>query len=126
MGEKIELIGYCWIYCPKCYRMKVSEAAEKLLFELESVQSKGAKYLEETPLLKEGIEKLVAKKCHMFCRARQGESPCAIKNCCLPKNILGCWECEEMESCEKLNQQFLENCKKIKELGIDKFIEQYS
>lgn len=125
MELKIDLVAYCGLYCPKCYKMKVSESAEKLLFELESAQNKGALYLQEEPLLKEKIKKLAGLRCHTFCRARQGESPCPIKNCCLSKNILGCWECEEMEKCQKLKPQFLQNCKKIKELGIDKFIEQY-
>ncbi|MFH0739621.1 MAG: DUF3795 domain-containing protein [bacterium] len=125
MESKIDLVAYCGLYCPKCYRMKVSGAAEKLLFELESAQNRGAKYLEEDPRLKEKMDKLISLKCHIFCRARQGESPCAIKNCCLLKNILGCWECDKIEKCEKINPQFLENCQKIKEMGIDKFIEQY-
>lgn len=119
------MVAYCGLYCPKCYRMKVSEVAEKLLFELESAQSRGARYLEESPELKGTINELVALKCRVFCRARRGESPCAIKNCCLLKKLSGCWECREMESCKKLKPQFLENCRKIKTTGIDKFIGQY-
>jgi hypothetical protein len=106
--------------------MKISEAAEKLLFELESAQNKGAKYLQEDQMLKEKIGKLIGLKCLVFCRADKDDLSCLIKNCCCAKNLLGCWECEDLKSCEKLNPHFLENCKKIKELGIDKFIEQYN
>jgi len=125
MESKIELIGHCGLYCPKCYRMKVSEAAEKLFVELESAQKRGATYLQEDPSLKENLDKLVGLKCHTFCRARQGKSPCKIKNCCCLKGLTGCWECEEMKLCDKLKAQFLENCKKIKASGVEKFIEQY-
>jgi len=111
MQPKIDLIAYCGLYCPKCYKMKISEAAEKLIFELESAQEKGAKYLREDPLLKEKIDKLISLKCQIFCRADQGDLSCAIKNCCCGKGLLGCWECEGMESCGKLNAYFLENNK---------------
>lgn len=67
LQSKIELIAYCGLYCPKCYRMKISEAAEKLIFELESAQKRGAEYLQKDPLLKEKINKLVSLKCHSFC-----------------------------------------------------------
>jgi len=105
--------------------MKVSEAAEKLLFELEGAEAKGAKYMQDDPLIKEKLNFLIGKKCHIFCRDRQGKSPCEIKNCCLAKNLLGCWKCEKLENCSKLNPQFLKNCQKINKLGINKFIEHY-
>jgi len=107
--------------------MRIAEAAEKLLFELESAQERGAKYLQEDSALKEKIDKLVGLKCVKSCRQGGGKSAiCEIKKCCDEQNVKGCWECKEMESCKKLKPQFLENCKKIKELGIDKFIEQYN
>lgn len=118
MQSKIDLIAYCGLYCPKCYKMKISEAAEKLVFELESAQGRGAKYLQEDPLLKEKIDKLVGLKCQVFCRADQDNSSCVIKNCCCGKGLSGCWECEKMGNCKKLNPHFLENNKKIKNWGL--------
>lgn len=125
MESKIDLVAYCGLYCPKCYKMKISEVAENLIFELESAQKRGAKYLQEDPSLKEKINKLVGLECNTFCRNDQGDLSCVIKNCCCRKGFLGCWECKEKEKCQKLNPYFLENCAKIKEIGIDKFIEQY-
>lgn len=125
MDSEINLIAYCGLYCPKCYKMKISEAAEKLIFELELAQKRGAKYLQEDLSLKGKINKLVGLKCQIFCRADQDDSSCRIKKCCCAKKLLGCWECEEMKNCKKLNPHFLENNKKIKKLGINKFIKQY-
>lgn len=126
MGYNINLIAYCGLYCPKCYKMKVAEAARNLLFELESAREKGAKFLESDPLLKNKITDLISLKCVRFCREGGGKSMgCEIKKCCCQRNVKGCWECGEMEVCGKLKPQFLENCKKIKEMGTDRFIEQY-
>jgi len=119
-------IAYCGLYCPKCYKMKVAAAAEKLLDELQAAQAKGAQFLKEFPQIEADLKKLVASKCKKFCRQGGGKSAtCPIKLCCNQHQVAGCWQCPELKSCLKLKPQFLLNCQKINCLGLKKYIQQY-
>lgn len=68
LSKKLRLIAYCGLYCPKCYKMKISAVAKKFLDELESAQNKGAKLLHESSNIKLVLEKLIALECKKFCR----------------------------------------------------------
>jgi hypothetical protein len=53
-----------------------------------------------------------------------------MRNCCQRKGIQGCWECEEFETCQKLEflravhgEAHLKNLRKIKKQGISGFVE---
>ena len=119
-------ITYCGLYCPKCYKMKIASAAKQLLAELESAKDKGAKYLKETPELKPILKKLISLKCKKYCRDGGGKSKiCPIKSCCKENKVEGCWLCPKLDSCKKLKPHFLKNNKKIKGVGLNKYITQY-
>jgi len=124
--DKMNQIAYCGLCCPKCYNMKVGQAAENLQKEIESAEEKGATLGEEYPLLKKALDKLARLQCLKFCREGGGKSAtCKIKKCCDDHEISGCWECSDFEKCQNLKPQFVSNIKKIQELGIDKYIEDY-
>jgi hypothetical protein len=85
MGNEINLVAYCGLYCPKCYKMKVADAAEFLKKELENARNKGAKFLENFPTLEQNLDNLTKLKCAKFCREGGGKTSCSIKSCCLSK-----------------------------------------
>ncbi|MBN1804191.1 MAG: DUF3795 domain-containing protein, partial [Sedimentisphaerales bacterium] len=54
---------------------------------------------------------------------------CKIRLCCKKKNVTGCWECTEFESCNKLDflkpihqDEHLTNLRKIKKQGTKVFV----
>lgn len=146
--EEIELTGYCGLYCGDCirYRSKAADLARDLLGELDDTEF--SKYAE----LKSGstkqfdavkqfahyreccevLEAIVALQCNNPCRVGGGCSSfsCEILECCRKKDFEGCWQCDEFESCGKLEplksihgDSPQQNLKKIKELGVDGWAE---
>ena len=126
MTDKLKLIAYCGLYCPKCYNMKISYSSKNLLNELLSAQKKGATYLQDDPSIKKILNKLIDLECIKFCREDVKKSMnCSIKICCDGHDVIGCWKCPDLNSCKKLKKQFYDNCSKLKKLGIEEYIKQY-
>ncbi len=119
-------LAFCGLYCPHCYRVKISNAAKILKHEMDAAADKGAKYFSEvSESFSDDINVLISKECNLYCRAGGGTT-CEIKLCCLDKKLNGCWECGDFETCKKISAQFKGHCKDIKEKGIDAYIESYS
>lgn len=112
-----KLVGYCSLYCPKCYKMTISNAAAKLKKELENPY-----ICEKTHFLSEqflsNLNELMALHCPKICKDGGGNPDCIIRKCCVQRKLNGCWECTEFESCDKLKEQYVRNIKRIKEIGI--------
>lgn len=126
MTNKLRFIAYCGLYCPKCWNMKISFSAKKLLNELLSAKAKGATFLQDDPSIKKVLDKLIDLECIKFCREGIKKSEtCSIKICCDEHKIIGCWECPDINSCKKLKKQFFNNNCKIKKIGIEKYIKNY-
>lgn len=122
----MNMIAYCGLYCPKCYNMKIGQAAETLIKEIESAEEKGAAFEDNYLSLKTILNELVLLRCLKFCREGGGKfANCKIKECCDNHKISGCWHCSDFEKCSMLKPQFVSNVNKIKEFGIDKYIENY-
>ncbi len=119
--EKVNLVAYCGLFCPRCYKMVVSEAAKILKNALENTHICGSPN-EPSIQFKEELNKLVGLRCPKLCKEGGGNPNCTIRKCCIKKNIAGCWECEDFQICDKLNNQFVDNIHKIKKLGIDGFV----
>jgi len=138
MKENKELVAYCGLYCGDCffYRGKIADLARDLRKELrrakfdrvaEGIPFKEFKHYKECY---EVLGAMVRLRCKKACRGGGGPPFCKIRKCCQKKNIVGCWECEEFETCEKLDflkpvhkDAHLKNLGKIKSRGVDKFIE---
>lgn len=121
----INNIAYCGLYCPKCYKNSVADAAEglkRVIIHAKDVCRK--KYLMSGNMGKE-LNNLITLKCVNFCRTGGGKSDCKIKICCLNKKIDGYWQCDDFEKCDLLNCRFRDNIGKIKQLGIEKFVSEY-
>ena len=138
--QEIELTAYCGLYCGDCirYRSKAADLARNLLSELQNtefgkyaeVKSRSTKELEHYKECYEALEAIVELQCNEPCRIGGGcpTFSCKIVECCQKKGFEGCWECAEFEKCKEF--EFLEkyhgdtpvqNLRKIKELGLDKW-----
>ncbi|MBT5022341.1 DUF3795 domain-containing protein [Candidatus Woesearchaeota archaeon] len=120
-SENKDLVAYCGLYCPKCYKMVVSEAADNLKKALNNTHICDSKNKSSNEFLDE-LDKLVKLKCINFCKAFGGSDTCKIRLCCRSKTIAGCWECNCFEKCNLLTNQFLVNIRKINQQGLDAFI----
>ncbi|NCO97222.1 MAG: hypothetical protein COY38_02705 [Candidatus Aenigmarchaeota archaeon CG_4_10_14_0_8_um_filter_37_24] len=134
-----ELITFCGLYCPDCINHKgeVADLARDLRKKLREEKmdkvSKGlSKYFKEFKNYGQCYEVLgamVRLRCNRTCRKGGGPPQCKVRNCCKKKDIQGCWECGEFETCDKLDflkplhgKANIENLKKLKKNGLDGFI----
>ena len=135
-----DLIAYCGLYCGDClnYKDEIADLARDLRKKLREEKfnrvSQGlSKFFKEFKNYEQCYEVLgamVRLRCKRACRGGGGPPSCKIRNCCPKKNIQGCWECEEFETCEKLDflkpihgDAHLKNLGKLEKQGIDKFLE---
>ncbi len=114
-------VAYCGLYCPKCYKMVVSNAAESLKNALENTHICGS-INDPSSQFKEELNNLVLLRCPKLCKEGGGNPDCIIRKCCIKKNIPGCWDCNDFQMCKNLSKQFISNIKKITKLGIDDFV----
>ena len=141
MNGKEELITCCGLYCGDCpmYHDKVSSLAEELDKELKYANFKkhadvfaqypSSKVFEKYDDFIEMLETLKGLKC-AGCRKRESQFICKIRECCEEKQITGCWECEEFNTCNKLDflgkthgNAVLKNLYILKEKGIEAFLD---
>jgi hypothetical protein len=134
--------AYCGIYCPDCirYKNKFTKHASQLKDELKKIEFD--KYAEiKTPFganfekYNEFIEVLYAldnAQCKKPCRVGGGCSgtPCKIMECCISRGFEGCWDCTELDECEKFDilqprcaEMPKNNIRTIKKNGVQHWIE---
>jgi hypothetical protein len=134
------------------YYMQYQQAADlarELLHELKEkefdkyaeLKSGSGKQLDTVKQFKhyheccEVLEAIASQQCNIPCGVGGGcpTFSCDILVCCRTNGFRGCWECKESEDCEKF--ELLEsihgdspkyNIKQIRELGLDKWVEQRS
>ena len=135
------LIAYCGLYCGDChgYQQKIPNLARDLRKELrKSKYKKFADFIstnnfgqafQEYDRCYEVLGAMVRFRCHKGCRAGGGPPFCKIRKCCQKKNITGCWECSEFESCDKLDflqtvhdDGHIRNLRIIKKKGPEEFV----
>lgn len=139
--EQKELVAYCGLYCGDCYRYKgkIADLARDLRKELRQsnfektaeLMSKVSffKVLKDYPVCYEVLGQMVALRCKRACRGGGGPPVCKIRECCREKGITGCWECDDFETCKKLDflkdyheDAYLKNLRILKKSGLDSFI----
>jgi hypothetical protein len=140
--DEKDLIAYCGLYCGDCFAHKgtVADLARDLRKELrQSKFDKTAESLSNVSFFKvfenygqcyEVLGALVRLRCKNACRGGGGPPFCKMRKCCQKKGIEGCWECDDLETCEKLDflrpnhgDAHIKNLRKIKKKGIDEFLE---
>ena len=141
MTEERDLVAYCGLYCGDCfgYQGKIADLARDLRKELRLAKfDKTAELLSAIPFFAtfkdyhqcyEVLGALVKFRCKNTCRGGGGPPFCKMRKCCQKKGIEGCWQCDEFETCEKLDtlkpnhgDAHLKNLRIIKKQGIDEFI----
>lgn len=129
-----DLTTYCGIYCGDCprYQACFSNLATDLMAALD--ENNFAAYtkligFEHYEKAMSFLHLLTSMKCEIPCRLGGdgcGEKPCTVKLCNSEKELQGCWECADFETCPQLNFLIpfcgdapLKNLRKIKAQGID-------
>ena len=109
------LIAYCGLYCGDCHGFtgKIPDLARDLRKELRALRyEKFAEFISTFSFGKDfkNYEKcykvlgaMVGFRCRRGCRTGGGSPFCKIRKCAQKKELEGCWLCEEMEGCEKLD-----------------------
>jgi len=134
---KKDLTGYCGLYCGDClrYKCRASELAIELLNEIDShhfieyvsVKRAHTKEFENFDSLIASLKAISGINCVTPCGAG-GDGcggSCEIIKCIKKMNLNGCWECNDIEVCGKLDflkpfhgDSIISNLKKIKEHGV--------
>jgi hypothetical protein len=139
--EAKDLIAYCGLYCGDCYRYKgrLADMARDLRKELraEKFDVTAAKMAENAffkafrnyPECYEVMGEIVKLRCKRACRGGGGPPVCKIRECCQKNSIDGCWECDEFETCKKLDflkpyhdDAHLKNLRQLRKSGVGSFI----
>jgi hypothetical protein len=141
MPEGKELIANCGLYCGDCYRYKgkIADLARDLRKELRhdkfditaeamaatSFYQSFQGYQQCYDLLGE----MVKLRCKRACRGGGGPPVCKIRACAQKKNLEGCWQCADFETCTKLEflkpfheDAHIKNLKILRDSGVDSFI----
>jgi hypothetical protein len=131
-------IAYCGLYCGDCfsYKGRIPDLAKDLRKELrqekfdrvaEGIPFKEFKHYKECY---EVLGALLRLRCKNGCRGGGGNPFCSIRQCCQKKAIPGCWECDEFETCAKLNflkatqgDAHIKNLRKLKKEGTASFLQ---
>lgn len=141
IGENKNLVAYCGLYCGDCfaYKGKIADLARDLRKELRDVKfDKTAESLSSLSFFEvfkdykqsyDVLGAMVKFRCKKACKGEGGPPFCKIRKCCQKKGIEGCWECDEFETCNKLDflkvnhgDAHIKNLRKIKRAGVDDFI----
>jgi hypothetical protein len=142
MPNEKDLVAYCGLYCGDCYRFqgKIADLARDLRKELRQAKfGNTAEKLSQNsffaafknyPQCYEVLGEMVKLRCKRTCHGGGGPLVCKIRECCQKKDIPGCWECDEFESCKKLdflqeyhNDAYLKNLRILKKSGVNNFIQ---
>lgn len=139
--NSLDQTAYCGIYCQDCirYQNKYVQYAQELKNELEKIEF--SKYAAiKTPFgadfekykeFRDVLDALVKSQCENPCRVGGGcaGKPCKIMACCVSRNFQGCWECAELDECEKFDileprcgEMPKNNIRKIRQHGIKDWI----
>ncbi len=135
-GNQKNLIGYCGLYCGACgiYLGRIKQAVEnlrkvvgaygfnKIMPELAKWEPSLQHYTEFENVM-DGLIKLFGE-C-LACVDGGGDPGCVVRQCCKPKGYTTCAECNELESCEKLQRYDWAKgeLRKIKAMGVGKWAE---
>lgn len=133
-------IGFCGLHCGDCfaYSGTIADMARDLRKALRQARfEKTAKALSHVSFFKvferypdcyEVLGAMVKFRCRNGCRLGGGNPSCKIRKCCNRKDLDGCWQCDEFESCDKLTVleeahgiAHLRNLKRLKLHGPGKF-----
>ena len=138
----LEKVSYCGIYCGRCSLLcdNIADQAVVLAKKLKEIQidkwGPGLAAVNPAEMAAfEHVDKCLAvlaawdhMRCHDVCRKGGGSTHCAIRDCCLERNLTGCFACDEYRECQTLGalktvngSLNLHNIEQIREKGVAAF-----
>jgi hypothetical protein len=135
-------VAYCGLYCPDCVHFQnahnaPADALRQALCgarieRYARVPSAFSASLKQYDAFLRVLDYLADRSCMAVCRTGGGCGgvPCAIMRCCLGNGYPGCWECPDLDACDKF--AFLspqcgdlprENLRLIKRHGLEEWFE---
>jgi hypothetical protein len=137
--ESKDLIAYCGLYCGDCpnHKGEIADLARDLRKKLREAKfervahglSKFFKEFQHYDQCYQTLGGMVKLRCKRTCRAGGGPPSCKMRSCCQKKGINGCWECDDFETCDKLNflvpvhgDAHVKNLRNLKKRGVDEFL----
>lgn len=140
MPDKKQLLAYCGMYCGDClgFTGVIADAAaefKKVLDKYEFRKSAESILPEQLPdfgKFEERLAFMTGLRCPQVCRERQDDTvQCEIRKCCIDYGYFACYECEKLETCDKLSliycelhyESWMKNLKAIRSLGLDAWLE---
>ena len=113
MNNENDSMAYCGLNCAECFNHKgeIANLARDLRKKLREEKfdrvapglAKFFKSFQNYEVCYEVLGAMVRLRCGRACRNGGGNPSCKIRLCCRKKEIGGCWECAEFESCQKLD-----------------------
>jgi hypothetical protein len=135
------MIAPCGLYCKECpsYTGVIPDLARDLRKALRDYRyDKIAPALAEIPWFKvfenykeayDVMGALVKMRCGKGCRAGGGNPTCKMKTCHQKKDYEGCWDCDEISTCTKLDflnpthgDAHRKNLRILKKKGVKEFL----
>ena len=139
-SEEYNSMGFCGLCCEDCFNHKgeIADLARDLRKKLREANfnkaaqglSKYFKDFKDYEQCYQVLGAMVRLRCNRTCRNGGGNPSCKARACCQKKEILGCWQCDEYETCTKLDflkpihgDANLKNIKTIRNKGITAFLQ---
>jgi hypothetical protein len=141
MMGKAELIAYCGIYCADClgYTGVIADAAGAFATVLDRYQFERTaehifpKELHDYTRFREILTFMGGLRCSGRCRKAEGEAAptgCAVRNCCIERDLFACYQCAEFETCGKLRDlhgdvhldSCLRNMRAMRDKGLESWL----
>jgi len=111
--DERSLVAHCGLYCGECvlHRGEIADLARDLRKKLRGAKfdrvaqglSQVFKDFENYEQCYKVLGAMVRLRCKRTCRGGGGPPACKIRVCCQKKNIEGCWECHEFETCGRFD-----------------------
>lgn len=137
--QDTKLIAACGLYCGDCIMRKgeIADLARDLRRKLREERfgtrteglSKFLKPLAHYEQCYETLGAMVRLRCRRACTEGGGFPGCRPRICAAKKGLRGCWECDEFETCGKLDflkavhgDAHLKNLRRLKRRGPEAFV----
>ncbi len=105
--------SYCGLYCRDCIPSNkrlftLAGELEGRLRELHfeeyaTLKSRGDAAFGDYRTFLKVLQAIRGLECQGPCRAGGGKTSCAVRDCVLVHQLLGCWECQQYGTCELLD-----------------------
>ena len=105
--------SYCGLYCRDCIPSNrrlfalagdlESELAELHFEEYAALKARGDAAFGDYQSFLRVLQAIRGLECKAPCRGGGGKTSCAVRDCVLARQLLGCWECRQYRTCELLD-----------------------